>query len=181
MHNFIETLGEELVWEGRKIRLKKLKLKIRGSETFHEIVDFGESVSILPFKDDKTVILEKQFRGPIRGWLLEIPAGRIRRGEEIKEAANRELREETGYVAGQFDYLGSFILTPGYSNEKIHLLVARELKYVGRELEEHEAIEVVEMPYRELLNMILCGKISDAKTVLAVLIYEMRKILVCEG
>lgn len=180
MLDIIETLGEELVWAGRKIRLKKLKLKIRGSETFHEIVDFGESVAVLPFKDNETVILEKQFRGPIRGWLLEIPAGRVEPGEDINEAANRELMEEIGYSAEELIYLGSFVLSPGYSNERMHLLVARKLRYVGQNLEEHEAINVVEIPYRELLNMVVCGKIADAKTVLAVLIYETRKFLVCE-
>ncbi len=176
MTNDIEVLGEEWIYKGRKVRLKKLLLKIRGSKTFHEVIDFGESVAILPFKDDSTVLLERQFRGAVGGWLLEIPAGRIEGEESAEEAARRELREEIGYIPEELEYLGSFILTPGYSNEKIHIFVARQLRFVGQELEEHEAIRIVEMPYEKLLDMVMRGEISDAKTVLAVLMYETREM-----
>jgi len=174
MNKTVEILGEEWIYRGRKVRLKKLFLRIRGSETFHEIIDFGESVAILPFKDDNTVLLERQFRGAIGGWILEIPAGRIEGGEKAEDAAKRELREEIGYVPGDLIFLGTYILTPGYSNERIHIFVARELRFVGQSLEEHEAIRTVELQYDSLLDMVLKGEIKDAKTVLAVLMYEAR-------
>lgn len=171
----VEILDEIPIYMGKKVKLKRLNLVIRGSKTFHEIIDFGESVAILAFLDDKTVLLEKQFRGPLRDWLFEIPAGRIESNETPEDAARRELIEETGYSPMKLEYLGSFYLTPGYSNEKIHLFVARDLEYKGQKLEEHEAINIVKIPYEELLTKILLGEINDAKTALAVMLLEIKK------
>ena len=173
MSDDVQVLGEEWIYQGRKVKLKKLLLKIRGSKTFHEIVEFGESVAILPLKGD-SVILERQFRGAIGGWILEIPAGKVEKGEKAEDAAKRELIEEIGYEPGELRYLGTFILTPGYSDEKIHIFVARNLRYVGQRLEKHEAIKTMEVPYDRFLDMIMSGEIRDAKTVLATLLYESK-------
>ncbi len=171
----VEILGEQPIYSGRKVSLKKLLLRIRGKETFHEVIDFGQSVAILPFISDGEVILIKQFRGPLRGWILEIPAGKIDEGEDPEDTCVRELIEEIGYRPNRLEKLASCYLSPGYSNELIHVFVARDLVYVGQKLEEHEAIHVVRMGYGELLRMVLDGNIVDAKTVIAVSLYELKK------
>ena len=171
----VEIIGREIVYSGKKVVLEKLFLRIRGNTTFHEIVRFGQSVAVLPFIDDHNVILVRQFRGPIEGWILEVPAGRVDEGEEPDEACLRELEEETGYRASKLEKLASVYLSPGYSDEMIHLYVARELEYVGQHLEEHEALNVVTIRYNELIDMVHGGEIMDAKTALLVLLYEARR------
>ncbi len=171
----VEILGEENIYRGRKINLSKLLLRIRGKDTFHEVIKFGESVAVLPFLDMDTVILIRQFRGPVGGWVYEIPAGKIERGEDPESTCIRELEEEIGYTPKKLEKLVSCYLSPGYSDERIHLYVAYNLQYVGQHLEEHEAIEVVKLGYGELLQMIQDGKITDAKTILAVLFFELMK------
>jgi len=171
----VEILGEEEIYSGKKVTLRKLLLKIRGHDTFHEIIRFGESVAILPFITGSEVILIRQFRGAIGGWIIEIPAGRVEKGESPTETCIRELIEEIGYRPKSLEKLASCYLTPGYSDELIHLYVARDLEYVGQRLEEHEAIRLVRINYEDLLRDVLSGKINDAKTMLTVLFYEMRK------
>ncbi len=171
----VRILGEELIYEGRKITLKKLNLIVRGKKTFHEIIMFGKSVAVLPFIDDEDVILIRQFRGPLKGWILEIPAGRIEKGESPENACIRELEEEIGYKPNFLKLLGGGYLTPGYSNEYMYLFVAKNLEYVGQHLEEHEVIRMVKMPYKKLREMALFGEIKDIKTIMAVALYEIKK------
>lgn len=168
-------LGEEDIYLGRKVKLKKLHLNIREKATFHEIVVFGESVAILPFINGDEVIIIKQFRGPIGGWIYEIPAGRVEPGEELEDACIRELEEEIGYRPKKLEKLASCYLTPGYSDEKIHIFVAYDLEYVGHRLEETEAIETIKIKYRDLLEKVMKNEIEDAKTILAVLLYSTKK------
>lgn len=170
----VQVLGEELIYKGRKVTLKKLDLIVRGKKTFHEIVVFGKSVAILPFIDDKNVILVRQFRGPLKEWIVEIPAGRIEKDESPEEACTRELEEEIGYKPKFLEFLGGGYLTPGYSDEYIYLFVAKNLEHVGQHLEEHEVIKTIKMPYERLKDMVLNGEIEDIKTMMAVVLYEIK-------
>jgi ADP-ribose pyrophosphatase len=125
------------------------------------------STAIVPFLDDSTVIMERQYRHPLRDYLLEIPAGTMDPGETALACARRELEEETGYTADEFIELGKVHILPAYSDELIHIYLARGLSTSEQRLDPDEIINVVEYPLDEALRMIETGRITDALTILA--------------
>jgi ADP-ribose pyrophosphatase len=125
------------------------------------------STAIVPLRDDDTVIMERQYRHPLRDYLFEIPAGTMEPGETALACARRELEEETGYVADEFIELGSIHILPAYSDELIHVYLARGLSPTQQHLDQDEIINVVAYPLDEALQMIETGRITDALTILA--------------
>ena len=125
------------------------------------------STAIVPLIDDNTVILERQYRHPVRDYLFEIPAGTLDPGETAMACARRELQEETGYVADEIIELGIVHILPAYSDELIHVYLARGLSPTKQNLDPDEIINVVEYPLDEALQMIEAGRITDALTILA--------------
>ena len=114
-----------------------------------------------------------QYRIAAREMMMEIPAGKIDNGEEPLECGKRELIEETGYAAEEFTYLGTYYATPGYCEEKLHLYLARKLKFVGQHLDEGEFLNVKKYKLDDLCNMVMENKINDAKTAIAILKAKM--------
>jgi len=125
------------------------------------------STAIVPLLDDNTVIMERQYRHPLRDYLFEIPAGTLEAGEPPLHCARRELEEETGFVANEFVELARIDILPAYSDEKIYLYLARDLTPSEQMLDRDEIIEVVKYPLDDALQMIADGGITDALTVLA--------------
>ena len=125
------------------------------------------STAIVPLLDDNTVIMERQYRHPVRDFLFEIPAGTMDPGETAQACARRELEEETGYIAEEFIELAKIHILPAYSDELIHLYLARGLSLTKQNLDPDEIIKVVEYPLDEVLQMIETGRITDALTILA--------------
>ena len=125
------------------------------------------STAIVPLLDDDTVIMERQYRHPVRDYLFEIPAGTMDPGETALACARRELEEETGYVADEFIELGKVHILPAYSDELIHVYLARGLSISKQNLDPDEIINVVEYPVDEALRMIETGQITDALSILA--------------
>ncbi|MEE9199461.1 MAG: NUDIX hydrolase, partial [Dehalococcoidia bacterium] len=117
------------------------------------------------------VIFVRQYRKPAEEMLLEIPAGGIEPGEEPADAAQRELREETGYMAGRLERVCSFYTTPGFCTEFSHLYLATDLKHDPLQAEEDESIEVCTVPIDQVLPMIQAGEIKDGKSIAGVLLY----------
>ncbi|MBR2282287.1 MAG: NUDIX hydrolase, partial [Spirochaetales bacterium] len=114
--------------------------------------------------------IEHQFRYPFQAELIEIPAGKLDYAEEDHlEAAQRELREETGIVASQYEYLGPFYPTCAYSTEVIHLYLARGLSFGERELDEDESINFEMVSLERMVDLVLQGKVPDGKTQAAIL------------
>lgn len=113
-------------------------------------------------------MLIKQFRKPIEKILYEIPAGKVEINEEPKEAAIRELKEETGYKAEKFKYLLEFYTSPGFCNEKIHLFLAQELSEVDSNPDSDEFVETVKIHINDLDKMIDRGEIVDGKTIIGI-------------
>ena len=131
--------------------------------------------AVLPVDAQGNVWLVKQFRAPIDRVLIEIPAGKLdSRDEDRLEAAKRELREETGLTAGDWTHLGDIFTTPGFTDERISLYLARELDVGSSHPDEDEFLNVVRVPIGEITDAILRGEITDAKTVCAVLMAEKR-------
>ncbi len=125
------------------------------------------STAIVPLLNDDTVIMELQYRHPVRDYLFEIPAGTMDPGETALACAQRELEEETGYVAQEFVELGKVHILPAYSDEAIYVYLARGLTLSGQKLDQDEIIDVVEYPLDQTLQMIAAGRITDALSILA--------------
>ena len=173
----IKTLGEETIYHGKRVTLKKLYIEVNGKKTFKEIVDFGEAVAILPILNEHQnpehteIILIKQYRPAIGKWIIEIPAGIVERGEKLEETAIRELIEETGYRPGKLEKLASIHPTPGYSNEIIHIFIAKDLQPGKPQPEPYEAIRIEKTTIKQALRLLLERQPADAKTLTALLLY----------
>lgn len=132
-----------------------------------EIIRHSGAAAAVPLKDDGNVVLVRQFRYAAGGMIYEIPAGRLEPGEAPLDCASREMKEEAGWEAQRWDRLGAIWTTPGFTDEKIHLFLARGLVETKRALEQDEVIEVLEIPLDRALAMVQRGEIQDGKTICA--------------
>jgi ADP-ribose pyrophosphatase len=165
-----KTLSTEKIYNGRIINVRKDQVELPNkNEADREVVEHSGGVCVLPLTDCDTVIMVKQFRYPFKEALLEIPAGKREKGEDPLECGKRELLEETGYSAKKFDYLGKLYPTPAYCTEVIHMYLARELFEGESSLDNDEFLDVVELPFDKVIDMVFQNEISDAKTQVAIL------------
>lgn len=141
-----------------------------GKEATREICLHNGAVAVIPVLPDGRVIMERQYRYAHGAVMLEIPAGKLDSADEIPaEAAARELREETGALAGKMTYLGEIVASPALVSEVIHLYLAEDLTFGERELDEDEFLDVEYIPLADLKEMVMRGEIPDGKTQIAVL------------
>lgn len=169
-----KTIESELIFDGRVVKLYKDTIELpTGKQSFREVVKHAGGVVILAVKDDK-ILLVKQFRYPFKEIMYELPAGKLEAGEDPFEAAKRELEEETGYCADKWTNLGYVCTSPGYSDEKLYLYKAEDLKFTHCHPDEGEIIQVFEYTYNDVLKMIDNGEINDAKTLCALLKAEIK-------
>lgn len=165
-----KTMKSERVYEGKIVNLRIDTVELPDKKySKREIVEHPGSVGIIPITDDGHIILVKQFRKPVEKSLLEIPAGKIEINEEPKETAFRELYEETGFVASELEYLFEFYTSPGFSNEKMYLFVAKELVEGEAKPDGDEYIDVLKVKIEDSIKMILRGEIVDSKTIIGIL------------
>jgi ADP-ribose pyrophosphatase len=123
------------------------------------------AVMIIPLLDAEHVLLERQFRYPLGRAIVEFPAGKIDAGEPPFDCARRELLEETGYTARRWSYLGGLHNAIAYSDEKIEIYLAEDLERTGRATPDAgETLEVFEAPWRQLLEWVRDGNVTDVKT-----------------
>ncbi len=140
-----------------------------GSEVTREVVALNDAAAIVPLTGDGEVILIRQFRYPVKGELLEIPAGVLDEGEKPEDCARREVEEETGYRPGRLTRLGRIHTTPGVCTEAIDIYLAEELEKGDQNLEHGEIIEPCAVRFEDALSMMACGEITDAKTICGLL------------
>ena len=138
-----------------------------GSRAEMAVVRHPGSTAVVPLLDDNTVVMELQYRNAVGEYMLEIPAGTMEPGELPLDCAKRELEEETGFRATRMMELGPVHILPAYSDEIIHVYIARELIPARQKLDKDEIIEVVRYPFEQTLRMIADGRITDALTVLS--------------
>ena len=165
-----QHLDGETKYEGLivKVRLDRAQLE-NGKIVRREVVEHPGGVGILPVDGEGFCYMVRQFRYPFSRQLLEIPAGKLEYGEDPYECAVRELSEETGFSAEEMIPLGACYTSPGFSNEVLHLYLARGLHAGRAHLDEDEFLNVEKYRLEELLAMADRGEISDAKTLIAVL------------
>ncbi|MBO4424239.1 MAG: NUDIX hydrolase [Spirochaetales bacterium] len=170
--NLVEKqLDSTKVFEGRLLHVYKDNILLpNGNKSTREYIKHPGAVAIVALDDNNRIAIEHQFRYPFSAELIEIPAGKLDYiGENPLSAAERELREETGITASEFEYMGPFYPTCAYSNEVIHLYWAKGLSYGDRNLDDDESINVEMMDIKDVVRMILEGKVQDGKTQAAVL------------
>lgn len=136
------------------------------------IVEHKGAVAMVPVTENGHILLIKQWRRAIEKIIYELPAGCLDLGESKETCAQRELQEEVDHKAKELIYLGPLYSTPGYSTETLHLFVAKGLIPSSLDGDDHEAIDVEEIPLEKCLQMIDSGEICDAKTVAGLLRYE---------
>ena len=165
-----KTLSSEKIFDGRIIHVHRDTIRLPdGGEATREVVDHPGGVCILALDDENRALLVSQFRYPYGQVLREVPAGKLEYGEDPTEAAIRELKEETGAVAGDFRSLGELYPSPGYCGEIIRMYLARELTFGETHLDEDEFLDLERVPFDELVEQVLSGEIKDAKTIAVVL------------
>ena len=164
------------IYEGKILSLSVYDITLNGRKVKREVVEHRGAAAILAF-EGKKVILVKQHRFPL-GYVLEIPAGTLEKGEKPKACAFREIQEETGYKARNMTNFFTYYPSVGYNTEAIHCFVATGLTKSGDlKLDYDEVMSVVKMDFTKLLGMIKAGKIIDSKTICAVLTYAAKKKL----
>lgn len=165
-----KTLSSETIFDGRILHVRRDTVRLPdGGEAFREVVDHPGGVCILALDDEGRALLVSQFRYPYGKVLRELPAGKLEYGEDPREAAIRELKEETGAVAGEFRSLGELYPSPGYCGEIIRMYLARDLTFGETHLDEDEFLNLERIAFDRLVEQVLSGEIRDAKTIAAVL------------
>jgi len=134
-----------------------------------ELVEHPGGVAVVALDNEQNVYMVRQFRYPFQQVVLEIPAGKLDPGEEIQVCCIRELEEETGLSADRLDYLGRFMVSPGFCKEWIHIYLARNLTVGKAHLDPDEFLEVETIPLDTLIDMIMRDEIQDGKTVIGLL------------
>lgn len=161
-----ETLERETIFEGKVVRLYLDRVRLpNGKEAEREVVLHRGAVGMVALDRDEHVFLVRQYRHAPAEDLVEIPAGKLDGGEEPLACAQRELMEEIGYSAGEWLELATFYTSPGFSDEVLHLYLARSLQPVQAEPDEDEFLEILRVPLHEALSMVSTGEIRDSKTV----------------
>lgn len=162
------TLDSELVFDGALLKVHRDRVRLpNGGESRREYIRHPGAVVIVATLPDGRMIFERQFRYPLGRAFLELPAGKIDAGEPILACAQRELREETGYVAAEWRHLGVMHPCIGYSDERIEIFYASGLSHVGHAWDEGEFLEVLSLSVDEAEASIHQGGITDGKTIAA--------------
>lgn len=165
----VETvLYSESVFQGVLLDVHRDRVRLPdGAEATREYIRHPGAVVVVALLPGGRLLFERQFRYPLRRAFFELPAGKIDPGEDILACAQRELREETGYAAARWDYVGVMHPCIGYSDERIEIFLARELTEVGHARDEEEFLEVLDFDVDEAERAVHDGRITDGKTIAA--------------
>ncbi|MDN5358965.1 MAG: ADP-ribose pyrophosphatase [Thermotogaceae bacterium] len=162
---FEKEIGRTYKFKGRIINLRVDEVILEnGKMTEREVVEHNGAVAVLPIDSVGICTLVEQYRKPIEKVLLEVPAGKLDPGESPAKCALRELKEETGLAAEKLVPLGHIFTTAGFSNEKIHLFLALDLKQMALNPDEDEFLNVVKFHWMELIALAKSNELEDAKT-----------------
>lgn len=165
-----KTLERKTLYEGKIVTLWVDRAELpNGREAKREVVGHPGGVCVLPLESDGTVYTVKQWRYPFARVVEELPAGKLDGPEAHREGALRELSEEVGVEPGELIYLGSLLMSPGFCDEELHMYLARDLRHGKQHPDEDEFLDVVRTPFPVLVERVMKGELTDAKTVALVL------------
>jgi ADP-ribose pyrophosphatase len=163
-------LSSETVFHGRLLHVQLDNARLpSGNESTREFVVHPGATAVVPVLPNGNLLLERQFRYPLKRVFIELPAGKIDAGEDPLVTGQRELLEETGYSASEWIYLASMHPCIGYSNEIIHIYLARGLQAGEHHRDDDEALQLFEGSLADCLAMVQRGEITDGKTMIALM------------
>jgi len=171
------TIGKEKIFSGKIIDLYVEDVELpNGKTSKREIIKHPGAVAIIAVTDEGKILMVRQYRKALERTLVEIPAGKLEKGEEPFKTAKRELEEETGYTCKHLKPLISFYTSPGFADELVHLYLAQGLEKldVKKDLDEDEFVDLLEVTLEEANQLVQSGEIYDAKTAYAVLYLNLK-------
>lgn len=158
---------KQSIYKGKILELSVETVRLpNGAMADVELIAHPGAAAVVPFKDDRTVIMIRQYRHAVGGVIYEIPAGTLQPGEAPRDCARREVEEEIGYKVGTLEPLVSLLTTPGFTNEIIHIFCGKELTPGTQNLGADEVLEIIELPLARTMTLIKDGTINDAKTII---------------
>ncbi|WP_449536836.1 NUDIX hydrolase [Ferdinandcohnia sp. Marseille-Q9671] len=179
-HLLEKTISREVLFEGKIIDLHIEEVELpNGHTSRRELIKHPGAVAVLAVTDDNKLVMVQQYRKALDKVIIEIPAGKLEKGEAPEYTAKRELEEETGYECDSLTPLISFYTSPGFADELVHLFIARGLRKIENPagLDEDEFVDVLEITLDEALNLLQERKIYDAKTAYAVQYLQLQQAL----
>ncbi|MDT7042448.1 NUDIX hydrolase [Candidatus Nitronereus thalassa] len=156
------------IYQGKIIDLSLETVTLPNGATAElELITHPGASAVVPLKDNQTVVMIRQYRHAVGGYIYEIPAGKLHPGEDPRDCAMREVEEEIGYKVGTLEPLLSFFTTPGFTDEIIHIFIGKDLVPGTQDLGDDEVLEIIEMPLEKTIELINDGTIKDGKTIIA--------------
>lgn len=165
-----KTLNEKMIYKGRILDLHVDEIELPdGKKSIREVVEHHGGVCVAALTEDNSLLFVRQYRYPYHKVLLELPAGKLEKGENPLEAGMRELEEECGVKAETVLEMGQVYPTVAYCSEIIHLFLAKGLSKTQQHLDDGEFLSVEKIPLTEAVKLVMSGEITDSKTVALVL------------
>ncbi|MCA1030613.1 NUDIX hydrolase [Bacillus timonensis] len=179
-HLIEKTISKDIIFEGRVIDLHVEEVELpNGKKSTRELVKHPGAVAILALTNENKILMVSQYRKALNRVIVEIPAGKMEKGEEPEVTAKRELDEETGFTCQSLKHLISFYTSPGFADEIVHLYVAKQLtkQTSPAELDEDEFVDVIELTLEQAIQYVKEQKIYDAKTAYAIQYLQLQQAL----
>ncbi|MEB3429597.1 NUDIX hydrolase [Citroniella saccharovorans] len=166
MNEIEKTMKTEILYEGKILTLRVDTVELPDMKySKREIIEHSPSVVIIPMIDDENVFVIKQYRKAVDKVLYEFPAGLLESGEDPKEAALRELQEEIKYTADKIEFLFDMYSSPGFTNEKVSVFLARDLKPKALKEDDDEYIECEKISIKDLIQKLDSLELIDSKII----------------
>lgn len=163
-----KTISQQEIFKGKVVHLSVHTVDLGDGRTAtREVINHPGGVAILPLDDKDNVYLVRQFRKPLEKEILEIPAGKLNPGEDPMSCARRELKEETGLLAADWEHVTTYYTTPGFTDEILYVYIARGLTRGEACPDDDENLSLVVVPFHEALAMVANGEICDGKSIIA--------------
>jgi ADP-ribose pyrophosphatase len=158
-------IDSERVYEGGFLKINRDRVRLPdGSQSVREYVVHPGAAVMVPLLDDGRILIERQYRYPLHREFVEVPAGKRDEGEDFLATAQRELLEETGYVAAQWARMTTLHPAIGFATEEMEVWLCRDLRHEGQRLDDHEFLEIEAVSLDWMLAEVFAGRITDVKT-----------------
>ena len=172
-----KTIEREVIYKGKIFDVEKHVVSLpNGNTSVRELVYHNGAVAVLVIDESDNIVMVEQYRKAFESMSLEIPAGKLEKGEEPVSSAERELAEETGYTAESLEKIFSFYGAPGFCSERVDVFVAKGLSVGEMNLDEDEFLNVKRYSFEEAVDLLDRGVITDAKTIMAIQWWQLSRL-----